>query len=136
MSIGPSSVGWGRLVACAVALLLSACKPTPVVAPNPEPGALTLSIQSSGAQGYAFLIEITGQASNATAVDDGHLLFQTATGSGLRLILIGAAGSGPVARIQVPDIGQAAVYTAQVVEVADDSNRLLSASGFSAQIGP
>jgi hypothetical protein len=131
---GSSFLGFCRLAAIGLALLVSGCKPTPIVGPNPQPGTLTLSIQASSAQGHAFLIDITGQASGPTAVNDAHLLFHTTTGSGLRLILIGAVQSGPVARFQVPDIGEAATYTAQVVEVADDLNRLLSSSSFTVQI--
>ena len=125
-----------RVLAMALLLLAAGCKPTPIVEPNPQPGALTLSVQASSAQGHAFLIEITGQASSPTAVNGDHLLFYAVTGSGLRLILVGAVGSGPVVRFQVPDIGQAAAYTARVVEVADDLNRLLSSSSFTARIDP
>jgi hypothetical protein len=126
----------GRPAALGLVILLAGCKPTAIVEPDtPQPGTLTLSIQASGGQGHAFLIEIVGQASSPTAVNDSHLLFHIATGPGLRLILIGAVASGPVARIQVPDVRQASTYTAQVVEVADDMNRLLSASSFTAQIG-
>lgn len=124
-----------RPAALGVALLASGCKPTPIVEPDtPEPGTLTLSIQASGGQGHAFLIDITGPASGPTAVNDSHLLYHTTTGSGLRLILIGAVQSGPVASFQVPDIREAGTYSAQVVEVADDLNRLLSSSSFTAHI--
>lgn len=130
------SLGWGRLAAFGLTLLLSSCRPTPIVEPNPQPGTLTVSIETSGTQGHAFLIEIIGQASNPSAVDDAHLLFHATTGSGIRLIVIGAVDPGPVARIQVPDVGRAASYTAQVVEAADDLNRLLNASSFTVRIGP
>jgi hypothetical protein len=130
-----SFLGFWRLLALGVALLAWGCKPTPITEPGtPQPGTLTLSIRGSGGQGHAFLIEITGQASAPTAVDATHLLYHTTTGSGIGLILIGAVQAGPVARFQVPDIGQAASYTAQIVEVADDLNRLLTSSSFTAQI--
>lgn len=134
MQIRTRCLGWSLLAALGVAGTQPGCKPTPLVEPNPQPGTLTLTIQSSGARGHAFLIEITGQASNPSAVDDAHLLFHSTTGSGLRLILVGSIGSGPVARFQVPDVGQAASYSAQVVEAADDLNRLMPPGEFTARI--
>lgn len=135
MRIRSPFLGFWGTATVSVALLISGCKPTAIVEPDtPQPGTLTLSIQGSSGQGHAFLIEVTGQASGPAAVDGSHLLYHTTTGSGLRLILIGAVQSGTVVRFQVPDIGKAATYTAQVVEVADDLNRLLSSSSFTAQI--
>jgi hypothetical protein len=66
----------------------------------------------------ALLITVLGGAVDSVTGSAGYEVFHSATSTGARAIVVGNIVDGPVLRVWVPDVSQAAGYSAQVVEGA------------------
>ena len=104
----------------------------------PPPGLLELSLVTPNPDDCALLLEVTGGPVSHVLPLGGLLSYQAARVPGVtRIALIGPLASGPVARLRVPDIGQAARYAVTVVSVADQASlRLRKLAGYSATLLP
>ena len=58
------------------------------------------------------------------AVNQSLRLFTRADGAGVVGVVVGAVANGAVLTLYVPDVGEAARYTATVLEVADRQDAL------------
>ncbi len=101
---------------------------------GPVAGLLTVTLSTSSANTGALMFTVSGgpiDAVNAT----GYRTYQTAVNStSRRIILTGDIGAGTVVQLQVPDINQAASYTAQVEQAADRTTYLPLAGGYSLSV--
>jgi hypothetical protein len=104
--------------------------------PQPEPGVLTVSLTTPGTGDRALMVQVTGPELGAVEAASGsYVVHSRATGPGaVRAAVFGALGTGPLLRIQVPDVNRAAAYSATVVEVADETNALRSTNGYTAAV--
>lgn len=94
---------------------------------EPRPGFLTVSLTTSHPDDGAVSLVLrgTGIASPAATNDSNQLFSIAGEADGeLRLAVIGESLSGSLIRFAVPDVHQIASYTAELVEVADQSNEL------------
>lgn len=94
--------------------------PAPVapVAPAPVPGWLTVQLDTPNTNDGAVQVVITGPALEAAEVATGYDGITTVEQGTAYLVVTGAVTDGAVARIRVPDVGRAAVYTATVQAAA------------------
>jgi hypothetical protein len=113
-----------RLLALvAVLCLWTACSEEPISAP--PAGALFLHLATPHADDGAVIFVITGPSIDSVTVDKSSLrLFTRSSGGTLAGIVVGAVDAGPIVRLHVPDVGAAAAYRAQVIEVADRQDAL------------
>jgi hypothetical protein len=113
-----------RLLALvAVLSLWTACSDEPMS--TPRAGALFLNLATPHADDGAVIFVITGPAIDSATVDKSSLrLFTRRSNGTLAGIVVGAVGAGPIVRLHVPDVGAAAGYSAQVIEVADRQDAL------------
>ncbi len=84
-----------------------------------------MNLSSTGGEGAAFLITLTGtDITDPVAVNGGHRIYSFSSGSSVKVALVGSASSGDILRFHVPDVGQAGSYSARLDEVAGADNQL------------
>ena len=99
---------------------------------NGGPG--TLSIVLDAASNDAAAIEFTIAGSGITNVQavSGLTLYQRSAPNGVNLAVVGSMGDGPLVTFDVPDVN--ATYTVTVVDVADNTNSLLTKSNYTLSV--
>lgn len=113
-----------RLLALVALLSLwTACSDEPTS--TSHAGALFLRLATPHADDGAVIFVISGPAIDSVTVDKSSLrLFTRRSDGTLAGIVVGAVDAGPILRLHVPDVGAAASYRAQVIEVADRQDAL------------
>lgn len=119
----PHRAGLAMLVA-----FLAACgaqgptdvTPVPVapVTPAAVPGWLTVTLDTPNANDGAVQVVVAGPAVEEVALATGFDGLATVQGGTVYAVVTGAIGDGAIARIRVPDVQQAARYTAEVQAAA------------------
>ncbi|MDZ4673637.1 MAG: hypothetical protein SGI84_04220 [Gemmatimonadota bacterium] len=114
-------------------VLLAACGSDPPV--GPVAGELTLNLVSPGATDGAILLRVTGEIESVTGLG-GYVIEAAEVPGGMwRIVVAGTIVPGPIARIRVPDINDAAPYLAVVEQVAARGTfALLSTAGYSVRV--
>ncbi len=115
-------------------LLLAACGGTE--APPPTPGELALQLAGpNGTTAGALVLTVSG-GTVATVVAGGGLeQAVTRDASGTHLLLLGAAASGEIAVLRIPDRALASRYVVRVDQVADGATfALLDAAQWGATL--
>jgi len=116
----------GRWLLALVAALpvAAACSDEPTR--SADAGTVTLRLTTPHTDDGAVLFEVTGPpVEGATPADASLQLFTRREGdSTLVGVVVGSISDGAVVELQVPDIDEAAGYTARVIEVADRQNAL------------
>jgi hypothetical protein len=110
-----------------------------VAPPPPQPGTLVVTLTTPNTDDRALRLTISG--GTVTAVEAGTaglLVLDRVTSSGTMLVVIGPIRSGAVARLQVPDVHQAANYHVTLQEVADTRYglRVGSLGGYKLTVAP
>lgn len=102
---------------------------------GPVAGDLVVNLTTPGMQDGAVLIRVVGPVDAVTA-EGGYLVESASLADGItRIVVVGTVTSGPVARLRVPDLAQAAQYFGLVEQVADRSTfALLSTAGYSVKV--
>jgi hypothetical protein len=106
------------------AALLPACGGGDASEPaQPVPGDLTVSLATPNADG-ALLIAITGPDAVGAVqpAAAGAVVRARTQGTTTTVAVFGALAAGPLLRLSVPDVRQAAHYTATLREAADAQN--------------
>lgn len=113
------------LAMVAVTSLVTACSSDPN-SDAPEPGTLVLSLTTPHADDGAMLFTVSGPSIDSVIAANPSLRLFTrrVNGSTVTGAVVGDLANGAVVRLQVPDVGGAAGYTARVLEVADRQNAL------------
>jgi len=111
-----------------MAALLSvsaACSNEPT-AGAPQAGTLALRLTTPHADDGAVLFKVSGPAIDTAMTGDASLRLFTARADQSTVVgvVVGVVDNGTVIRLQVRDVGLAAAYTAQVLEVADRQSAL------------
>lgn len=103
--------------------------------PAPVPGALTVSLATPNTGDRAMVVSVTGPGlATAEAAVASYVVHARATPGALRAAVFGSLGSGPLLRIQVPDVNRPGDYSATVVEVADGANALRETAGYTLSV--
>lgn len=104
------------------AALLSACDAGEPAAPLP--GELTVALATPNPVDGALLIAVSGPDAvvSAQPAAPGAVVRMRSQGTTTHLAVFGTLADGPLLRISVPDVRQAARYTATVREAADPAN--------------
>jgi len=115
--------GW--IFAMVAALLGAACSNEPTSS-APRAGTLVLRLTTPNADDGAVLFKVSGPPiDTAVAVDASLRLFTARTDRSTVVgVVVGVVDNGAVVTLQVPDVGLAGGYTAQVLEVAGRQNAL------------
>ncbi len=116
----------------------AACSDDPTGGTVP-PGTLTLRLTTPHADDGAMVFDVSGPPIDSALAGNASLrLFTRRAGSSTVVgAVVGALANGAVVTLQVPDVGAAAAYTAQVVEVADRQNALrASLAGYALTVAP
>jgi hypothetical protein len=92
---------------------------------RPQPGELTLTLATPNTDG-ALLVAISGPAAVGTvqSASAGNVVHARTQGTTTTVAVFGSVAAGPLLRVSVPDVRQAARYTATVREAADAQNAL------------
>lgn len=107
-------------------LATATCTETPTgppAPPVPVPGTLVVRLTTPNQNDAAIVVRLSGP--DVTQLQSGNAAYQLhtrAAGASQRIALFGTLTTGPVLRFHVPDVARLSEYSAQVVEVADDSN--------------
>ncbi|HET7040350.1 MAG TPA: hypothetical protein VFH97_10725 [Gemmatimonadales bacterium] len=130
-----------RILAMVVVLLVGAAcsdEPTGTAPDAPQPGTLVLNLTTPHADDGAVMFEVTGpDIDGASAANASLRLFTRQADGGLVGVVLGVVGGGPVAALQVPDVGAAANYRVRVLEVADRADALrASLTGYAITVTP
>ncbi|MBI1722800.1 MAG: hypothetical protein HYR48_02700 [Gemmatimonadetes bacterium] len=117
------------LTTASLTLVTASCAADRLSAPPaPEPGTLLVSLTAPHPDVGAVLLRLegTGIGPIASANPAYQMLAQRAdsSGSALHIAVIGDSLGGPLLTFSVLDVGQERAYTATVIEVADERNRL------------
>ncbi len=102
-------------------------------------GTLTLRLTTPHADDGAMTFEVSGAPiDSATAVNASLRLFTRRVGGSAMLgVVVGNLANGAVVTLHVPDVGAAASYTANVLEVADRQDALRpSLAGYALTAAP
>jgi hypothetical protein len=103
--------------------------------PRAEPGVLTVALATPNSGDRAIVVTVSGPA--IASVEAGSTAYvahsRTVSGS-VRAAVFGPLASGPLLRIQVPDVAKAAAYSATVVEVSDAGNALRDLAGYTLSV--
>jgi hypothetical protein len=87
--------------------------------PPNAPGALTFDVTTpADLEDGALLITVSGGPVDSVSGMGTYEVFHTVTATGARAMIFGAIGDGPLMRVWVPDLSQAAAYGVQVEEGA------------------
>ena len=100
----------------------------------PIPGSLLLSVTTPATDDGAIMVRVTGPGiMGVQPTSSGQDLFwRLSSEDEVRAIVIGAVQTGPLLTVQVPDVNRVEEYTAQVGEVAAESDAIRSAlTGYS-----
>ena len=119
-----SGARWIFTLAAALSLA-AACSDDPTGG-APRAGTLVVRLTTPHADDGAMLFEVSGPPIDTSAAAGASLQLFTrrADGSTLVGVVVGDLTNGAVIRLQVPDVGAAAAYTARLLEVADRQNAL------------
>lgn len=92
----------------------------------PQPGTLVLRLTTPHTDDGAVLFKVSGPPIDTAVAVDASLRLFTARPDGSTVVgaVVGVVDNGTVVTLQVRDVGLAAGYTAQVLEVADRQNAL------------
>jgi len=103
-----------------------------------QPGTLTLRLTTPNVDDGAMTFQVSGAAiDSATAVNQSLRLFTRRDGDGVVGVVVGTVANGAVITLHVPDVGEAARYTATVLEVADRQDALrASLAGYALTVTP
>jgi len=104
-----------------------------------QAGTLTLRLTTPHADDGAMTFQVSGAPIDSAVAINGSLrLFTRREGSSTVVgAVVGALGNGAVIRLDVPDVGAAARYTATVLEVADRQDALrASLTGYVLTVTP
>jgi hypothetical protein len=107
---------------------------------GPTGGELVVTLTSTSTV-RAVQFRLVGPAEGITAPPgSGFVVYAAATaGDTMAVAIVAATGatlpSGPIARVQVPDVGQVTRYSAAVVQLAGPSYAILSPAGTSLKVG-
>jgi hypothetical protein len=95
----------------------------------PVPGSLLLSLTTPATDDGAILVRVTGPGimSVGPTSSGQELFWRLAAEDEARAIVLGSVQAGPLLTIQVPDVNRADEYTAEVGEVAAESDALRDA---------
>ena len=116
-----------RSLALAGLVALAACHDAPVDVPEqgPGPGELAVVLDTPFDDDGAVWIRVRGpDLSGELTVSEGSSVVTGVGADALDVVIAGDALAGSVAWLAVPDMRAAALYTAEVVEVADEANAL------------
>lgn len=95
--------------------------------PKAVPGSLRLQLTTPYADDGAIMVEIRGpDIDQLAAANSAHLMYSRASGSVVRVVVVGDLRSTGLLEFHVPDVRAIGDYTAQVIEVADRANALRS----------
>lgn len=101
---------------------------------GPQAGRLTVSLSGSGTAS-AMLVRVKGPSPTAPQVTGGaQKIYSAATGDSLEVVLVGSMSTGAAFTFHVPDVAQAASYTATVLQAAGSDNTLQAAGGYTATV--
>ena len=103
----------------------------------PIPGSLLLSVTTPATDDGAIMVRVSGPGiMGVQPTSSGQEMFwRLASEDEARAIVIGAVQTGPLLTIQVPDVNRVAEYTAEVGEVAAESDAIRAAlTGYSLSV--
>ncbi|HET7565744.1 MAG TPA: hypothetical protein VFJ96_12150 [Gemmatimonadaceae bacterium] len=125
MHIGIRSV----MVATCAALLVACGHDSPTQPSSHDktvrpsvPGVLTVQLTTPHSDDAALLVTVNGSGISDVQAPSGMLLHVRQRGDTVTAALFGRIASGEVLHFSVPDVNDAAHYTAHVVQVADSTN--------------
>lgn len=99
--------------------------------PRVEPGVLTVALATPHTGDRAIVVTVSGPAiTSVEAGSTGYVAHSRTVSGTLRAAVFGPLASGPLLRIQVPDVAKASAYSATVVEVSDAGNALRDPAGY------
>jgi hypothetical protein len=118
----------------AMTLLLAGCGGTDV--PPPTPGELAIQLTTpAGAAAGAIVLTISGGVVGSVVPAAGLEDAVTLDASGAHLLLLGAANTGEIAVVRIPDRSLASRYVVRVDQVADGTTfALLDAAQWGATL--
>ena len=119
-----------------LALTFGGCGSEPPTA-VPVPGRLTLELVSPRSDDGGILMTVSGPGMSDVQVASSAYgaYHRLASGSELRLAVIGRLASGPIITMAVPDIGKAGRYQATITEVANTQDVVAaSLTGYSIKV--
>lgn len=125
--------GLSRRIACLGALVLGlgiACDEEPTALP----GRLIVDLTTPNTDDAAILFTVRGGViSSASAVSSTHLVFfRLPSADSMQAVVVGNVATGPLVTIEVPNVGRASRYKAEILEVAARDNRVReSLAGYS-----
>ena len=128
--------GLGALLFLASAGLILGCSGDstgPPPEPQPQPGELRVTLSSGTAVG-AVVLTVSGGAMSAPTAATGTSMYHDLSGSTLRAVVAGSSLSGTILRFSVPDVRQAASYTASVEQAANTANQPVPPGGITATV--
>ena len=101
-------------------------------------GTLTVRLTTPNADDGAMTFRVSGgPIDSALAVNQSLRLFTRADGATVVGVVVGALAEGAVITLHVPDVGEAARYSATVLEVADRQDALRgSLTGYALMVTP
>ena len=117
-----------------VTVLLASCGGTDV--PPPPPGELAIHLTTpAGAAAGAIVLTVSGGVVGSVVPAGGLEDAMTIDASGTHLLLLGAANTGEIAVLRIPDRALASRYVVRVEQVADGSTfALLDAAQWGATL--
>jgi hypothetical protein len=96
---------------------------------------LTVALATPNSGDRAIVVTVSGPAITSVEAGSTAYVAHSRTVSGLvRAAVFGPLASGPLLRIQVPDVAKAAAYSATVVEVSDAGNALRDPAGYTLSV--
>lgn len=85
----------------------------------PQPGTLTLTLQSPNGNDGAVMFTLRGAQIDTVTVASGYRMFLSRVSqNNVRVIVTGTIAGGPIVRFNVPDVNQASTYFAFVEQAA------------------
>ena len=95
----------------------------------PEAGILTVSLATTRGDDGAYVLLVEGPALPPEAVvaaDERYLVHaRQAEAGAVRVLVVGDMASGPLLRLEVPDVAAAREYRVTLVDAADRTNRVV-----------
>lgn len=83
------------------------------------PGAIAFDLETPHDNDGALVVMVSGGAVDSIAAAGGyHVYTAPASVGGMSALVTGVLGDGPLLTVYVPDVGQAAEYTAAVTQTA------------------
>jgi len=117
------------MVATCAALLVACGHDSPTQPSSHEktvqpsaPGVLTVQLTTPHADDAALLVTVSGSGISDVEASSGMLLHVRQRGDTVTAALFGRIASGEVLHFSVPDVNDAAHYTAHIAQVADSAN--------------